>query len=186
MVAERAKPVHLRRQLQGQQEVKGVDLGEQRPFAPDVREERSLLAPNDATTLPKSLEVSTLKTGIAEVSRRPDAAQCLEHAWFKKFEAAPPPLSVGITQCLEAYAGQPELKKAVFLLIAHMCTAPALSELRAIFTHFDTLNQGSLVTSDFRDVLYKSGMTSLQVERIVHALDQEHPNCGFKRMCQCR
>ena len=112
---------------------------------------------------------------MTEVSKRPDAAACLDHAWFKKHETAPPPLSVGITQCLDAYAGQPELKKAVFLLIAHMCTAPALSELRAIFTHFDTLNQGCLVSSDFRDVLYKSGMSPLQVERIVHALDQECP-----------
>ncbi|CAE7369380.1 CPK9 [Symbiodinium natans] len=107
------------------------------------------------------------------VSKRPDAAACLEHSWFKKYEATPPPLSIGITQCLEAYAGQPELKKSIFLLIAHMCTAPALSELRAIFTHFDTLNQGCLVAADFRDVLYKSGMSSLQVERIVHALDQD-------------
>ena len=111
---------------------------------------------------------------MTKVSGRPDAAACLEHPWFKKHEAAPPPLSVGITQCLEAYAGQPELKKAIFLLIAHMCTAPALGELRSIFTHFDTLNQGSLVSSDFREVLYKSGMSSLQVERIVHALDQDH------------
>ncbi|CAK0862489.1 unnamed protein product, partial [Prorocentrum cordatum] len=49
--------------------------------------------------------------------RRPDAARCLEHRWFKRFDREPPPLSVGILQCLDAFAGQPELKKAVFLLI---------------------------------------------------------------------
>lgn len=108
-----------------------------------------------------------------DVDRRPDAAECLEHAWFKKFEEPPPPLSVGVTQCLEAYAGQPELKKAIFLLIAHMCTAPALQELRAIFTHFDTQNRGVLSCGQFRDVLQKSGMKQLQVEKIVHALDQD-------------
>lgn len=108
-----------------------------------------------------------------DVDRRPDAAQCLDHAWFTKFAGEPPPLSVGVTQCLEAFAGQPELKKAIFLLIAHMCNAPALNELRAIFTHFDTQNRGVLSCAQFRDVLQKSGMKQLQVEKIVHALDQD-------------
>ncbi|CAJ1454026.1 unnamed protein product, partial [Effrenium voratum] len=97
-----------------------------------------------------------------DVNKRPDAAGCLEHGWFKKHEATPPALSVGVTQCLEAYAGQPELKKAIFLLIAHMCTAPALGELRAIFTHFDVVNRGALSLSHFREVLFKSGMSALQ------------------------
>eukprot|EP00933_Yihiella_yeosuensis_P071088 TRINITY_DN79288_c0_g1_i1.p1 TRINITY_DN79288_c0_g1~~TRINITY_DN79288_c0_g1_i1.p1 ORF type:complete len:585 (-),score=122.13 TRINITY_DN79288_c0_g1_i1:64-1764(-) len=108
-----------------------------------------------------------------DVRIRPDAAGCLHHPWFKQFEATPPPLSVGMVQCLEAFSMQPELKKAVFLLIAHQCSAPALQELRAIFTHFDESNRGSLSTNNFQDVLIRSGMTPLQVERIIHALDKD-------------
>merc|ERR1719203_2256184 len=75
---------------------------------------------------------------------RPDAPAALAHPWFKMFESKPPPLSVGVIQCLEAYSWQPELKKSLFLLIAHQSTAPALQELRAVFTHFDVQNRGAL------------------------------------------
>mmetsp|Transcript_27579 Transcript_27579/g.87202 ORF Transcript_27579/g.87202 Transcript_27579/m.87202 type:complete len:574 (+) Transcript_27579:1-1722(+) len=104
---------------------------------------------------------------------RPDAASCLEHRWFKEFSATPPPLSVGVTQCLEAYSGQPELKKAIFLLIAHQCTKPVLTELREIFTHFDYHNRGALSTKSLREVLNYTGMNHLSVERIIHALDKD-------------
>merc|ERR1711920_402245 len=106
-------------------------------------------------------------------SKRPDAAQCLEHPWFQKFSRQPPALSVGVTQCLDAFAGQPELKKAVFLLIAHQCTVPALQELRAVFTHFDTLNRGTISAASIREVLSVGGMSHLRAARIVHALDRD-------------
>merc|ERR1711953_1120169 len=54
-----------------------------------------------------------------------------------------------------------------------MSTAPALQELRSIFTHFDTENSGSLSCASLREVLHKAGMTTFQVERIVHAMDQD-------------
>merc|ERR1719487_2011576 len=87
--------------------------------------------------------------------RRPSAADCLNHRWFLKFEAAlrPPPLSVGITQCLECYALASELKKAIYLLIAHQCSLPVLSELREVFTHLDTSNNGQLPRDELRGVL---------------------------------
>lgn len=133
------------------------------------------------------------------------------HPSFYLCQAAPPPLSVGVTQCpgskLSAWSFFVRYEKqwsnvsckalkhmlcsrkwrrslivctlsdakmtiqtslawssfqAIFLLIAHMCTAPALQELRAIFTHFDVLNRGALSLSHFREVLFKSGMASLQ------------------------
>lgn len=107
--------------------------------------------------------------------RRPDAAKCLEHCWFRKFDKKPPPLSVGVLQCLDAFAGQPELKKAVFLLIAHQCSVPprALEDLRAIFTHFDTQNRGTLSAASMREVLGLSGMSHLRAARILHALDRD-------------
>lgn len=37
-----------------------------------------------------------------DVKTRPAAPGCLEHRWFKNHEASPPPLSVGVTQCLVA------------------------------------------------------------------------------------
>jgi len=105
--------------------------------------------------------------------RRPDAAKCLEHCWFKKFDKKPPPLSVGVLQCLDAFAGQPELKKVIFLLIAHQCSVPALEDLRAIFTHFDTQNRGTLSAASVREVLGLSGMSHLRASRILHALDRD-------------
>jgi len=109
--------------------------------------------------------------------KRPLAEECLEHAWFKKFDQHLPPLSVGVTQCLEAYSVMPELKKSFFLLIAHQSTAPAqaaaLQELRAIFTHFDVRNRGALSEDNLREVLQKSGMSPIKTERIVYALDRD-------------
>jgi serine/threonine protein kinase len=105
--------------------------------------------------------------------RRPDAAKCLEHKWFKSFDRKPPPLSVGVSQCLDAFAGQPELKKAVFLLIAHQSTVPALEELRAIFTHFDTSNRGTISAASIREVLNSAGMSHLRAAKILHALDRD-------------
>lgn len=103
---------------------------------------------------------------------RPDATQCLEHAWFRGYCEVAPTLSVGVVQCVEAYARMSELKKAIFLLMAHQCAVEALLELRALFTHFDVRNQGSLSTADLKTVLMASGMGVLVAERVIHALDR--------------
>jgi len=105
-------------------------------------------------------------------SRRPYAAQCLEHPWFRQNDDVPPTLSVGVVQCVEAYMRMSELKKAIFLMIAHQCEVQAVFELRALFTHFDTRNRGSLSTEDLRQVLTASGMGHLTAERVIHALDR--------------
>jgi len=105
-------------------------------------------------------------------SRRPYAAQCLEHPWFRQNEGVPPTLSVGVVQCVEAYMRMSELKKAIFLMIAHQCEVQAVFELRALFTHFDTRNRGSLSMADLRQVLTSSGMGPLTAERVIHALDR--------------
>jgi serine/threonine protein kinase len=109
---------------------------------------------------------------LKDAKLRPDAAKCLEHPFFVKHADPPPPLSVGVTQCLDAYAGQSELKKAIFLLIAHQCTTPVVQELRAMFTHFDTNNRGTLSLVSLREVLLMSGMSQLSVARAVHSLDK--------------
>mmetsp|Transcript_42972 Transcript_42972/g.124273 ORF Transcript_42972/g.124273 Transcript_42972/m.124273 type:complete len:760 (+) Transcript_42972:101-2380(+) len=110
-------------------------------------------------------------------AQRPDSEACLNHMWFKKFEKRMPLLSVGVTQCLEAYSAMPELKKTLFLLIAHQSTAPAqaaaLQELRSVFTQFDVRNRGALSEDDLRLVLRRSGISPLKAERIVYALDRD-------------
>merc|ERR1712032_27859 len=78
----------------------------------------------------------------------------------------------GVVQCVEAYARMSELRKAVFLLIAHQCEVDALLELREIFTHFDVKNRGSLSTDALRHVLAGSGMGPLAADRVIHALDR--------------
>lgn len=137
----------------------------QEPFRPHKR-----FIDGSVSPLCKSLLEQML---IKDPRTRPDAATCLEHPWFKSFSQTPPPLSVGVTQCLEAYSGQPELKKAIFLLIAHQCTKPVLTELREVFTHFDVHNRGALTVTSFHEVLRSTGISSLQAERIVHALDKD-------------
>eukprot|EP00931_Biecheleriopsis_adriatica_P114956 TRINITY_DN90820_c0_g1_i1.p1 TRINITY_DN90820_c0_g1~~TRINITY_DN90820_c0_g1_i1.p1 ORF type:complete len:757 (-),score=158.99 TRINITY_DN90820_c0_g1_i1:41-2065(-) len=114
-----------------------------------------------------------MKMMIKRSDDRPDGAGCLAHQWFKKHEEKPPPLSVGVSQCLEAFAKQPVLKQAIFLLIAHMSKGPALKELRSIFTHFDRQNRGCLDVEDLRTVLHEAGMAPVKVERVVHAVDQD-------------
>lgn len=104
--------------------------------------------------------------------RRPDATQCLEHPWFSTVTEEAPVLSQGLVQCVEAYARMSELKKSVFLLIAHQCVVEALPALRAIFTHFDERNQGSLSSLDLKNLLIRSGLGSLQAERVIHSLDR--------------
>lgn len=108
-----------------------------------------------------------------DVSARPDAAQCLEHPWFQTYIEVPAALSVGVVQCVEAYARMSELKKAIFLLIAHQCALDAMPELRALFTHFDYRNRGTLSNSDLHHVLVESGMGGLRAERVLHALDRD-------------
>jgi hypothetical protein len=106
-------------------------------------------------------------------SMRPDAAECLNHPWFAKFHGAPQSLSVGISQTLEAYSRESELKKAIFLLMAHQCSMPALHELRAIFTHFDHSNLGVLAAQDLGELLMRSGFDGGQCNRILTALDRD-------------
>jgi len=106
--------------------------------------------------------------------QRPDAATCLEHPWFRQFEQGAPELSVGVSQALEAYSRQPELKQAIFLLMAHQFQTPVLNELREVFTHFDVHNRGCLTTDSFCEVLLSTGITPLQVQKVVHALDKDN------------
>lgn len=104
---------------------------------------------------------------------RPDAETCLLHRWFQDPSAAEdaPTLSVGVMQNVEAFARLPEMKKAIFLLIAHQSSVDALLELRALFTHFDVGNAGVLTAQDLRVTLIRGGMAPLTAERVVHALD---------------
>mmetsp|Transcript_42406 Transcript_42406/g.131278 ORF Transcript_42406/g.131278 Transcript_42406/m.131278 type:complete len:597 (-) Transcript_42406:238-2028(-) len=146
----------------------------QRELERAIREEpyrpNSRLVDGTVSPLCKSLLDQML---LKDPAARPDAAACLAHPWFRQFAETPPTLSVGVAQCLDAYSGQPELKKCIFLLIAHQCTKPVLAELREIFTHFDVQNRGCLSTASFREVLRGTGMTALQVEKVVHALDKD-------------
>eukprot|EP00913_Durusdinium_trenchii_P022720 g21336.t1 len=75
---------------------------------------------------------------------------------------------------VESYARMSELRKGIFLLLAHQYEVQksALVELRALFTHFDVRNQGCLSAQDLKGVLVKSGMGGVAAERVCHALDR--------------
>jgi len=107
-----------------------------------------------------------------DVDKRFSAAECLQHPWFQTATATPT-LSVGVVQCIEAYSRCDELKKAVFLLMAHQSALPALLELRKIFTHFDERNKGTLEAQDLRVVLRDCGCLPLVAEKIIHSLDRD-------------
>mmetsp|Transcript_24140 Transcript_24140/g.71850 ORF Transcript_24140/g.71850 Transcript_24140/m.71850 type:complete len:861 (+) Transcript_24140:54-2636(+) len=115
------------------------------------------------------------KTLDKDMNTRPDAATCLQHDWFSDhtFNSEPPALSIGVVQCMEAYARMSELKKAIFMLIACQCKVDALNELRIVFTHFDVFNRGSLSTFVVKSVLTASGMGLLSAERVIHAIDRD-------------
>jgi len=102
---------------------------------------------------------------------RLDASACLGHMWFTMADSVPPTLSVGVTQCLNAYASVAPLKKAIFHLLAHEITVPALEELRAIFMHFDTQNVGTVRVERVLEVLLRSGMAPLRASIGAHAMD---------------
>eukprot|EP00928_Gymnodinium_smaydae_P046375 TRINITY_DN30893_c0_g1_i1.p1 TRINITY_DN30893_c0_g1~~TRINITY_DN30893_c0_g1_i1.p1 ORF type:complete len:678 (-),score=155.07 TRINITY_DN30893_c0_g1_i1:59-2092(-) len=106
-------------------------------------------------------------------TKRPDASQCLSSRWFTRHEEPLRPLSVGVLQCLEAFSRQTELKKAVFLLMAHQCAYPVLLELRAIFTRFDVRNGGVLDPGDLRQVLQRSGLSTARADFILSTLDRD-------------
>eukprot|EP00434_Breviolum_minutum_P034818 symbB.v1.2.030822.t1/scaffold3511.1/size105743/1 len=109
-----------------------------------------------------------------DAALRPDATQCLEHPWFSGYSEVSPTLSVGVLQCVESYARMTELRKGIFLLLAHQYEVQksALVELRALFTHFDVRNQGCLSAQDLKGVLVRSGMGGVAAERVCHALDR--------------
>merc|ERR1712187_901750 len=77
--------------------------------------------------------------------------------------------------CLEAYASVPELRKCVLLLMAHgaSSTDPVLEELCKIFTHFDTMNRGTLNCDDVRRMLLEANMSPIKADAIVHSLDRD-------------
>jgi len=108
---------------------------------------------------------------MRKVELRPDASKCLAHTWFRVWDTKPPPLSVGVSQCLEVFSRQSELKKALFLLMARECHEPALPELQALFTHFDVQNQGRVHASDLRTVFSHCNLGLLSIERVLRALD---------------
>jgi hypothetical protein len=108
-----------------------------------------------------------------DASKRPDAAECSKHSWFENAKERAPILSVGVLQCLDVYSRLTELKKAIFLLMAHQSALPCLDELRAIFTHFDETNNGIIDADDLRFVLTESGMTPVNADRVIHALDRD-------------
>eukprot|EP00927_Polykrikos_kofoidii_P001706 TRINITY_DN10665_c0_g1_i1.p1 TRINITY_DN10665_c0_g1~~TRINITY_DN10665_c0_g1_i1.p1 ORF type:complete len:788 (-),score=136.17 TRINITY_DN10665_c0_g1_i1:54-2417(-) len=109
-------------------------------------------------------------------SKRPDAEQCLAHPWFQDPSCTETPtLSVGVMQNVEAFGRMPEIKKAIFLLIAHQCSVDALREIQALFTHFDVRNRGCLSAEDLRVVLVHGGMGPLTAERVVHTLCMKEP-----------
>jgi len=109
-------------------------------------------------------------------NKRLTAAEALEEPWFTGGDEDVPTLSVGVAQCLDAYSCMPELKKAIFLLMAHQSAEPSLEELRAIFTHFDGKNQGTLSSEDLQGILEDCGMKPVGVDRIIHALDRDNDN----------
>jgi len=108
-----------------------------------------------------------------DANSRPDAVQCLAHPWFHSRDHIPPTLGVGVVQCVEAFAKASELKQAIFVLIAYQCNVQALPELRALFTHFDSANQGTLSSGALRQVLSAANMEPLLAEQVVHALDRD-------------
>eukprot|EP00929_Paragymnodinium_shiwhaense_P119726 TRINITY_DN91625_c0_g1_i1.p1 TRINITY_DN91625_c0_g1~~TRINITY_DN91625_c0_g1_i1.p1 ORF type:complete len:769 (+),score=115.15 TRINITY_DN91625_c0_g1_i1:183-2489(+) len=108
---------------------------------------------------------------VKSVDDRPDAGTCGEMPWFHASDEETPTLSVGIIQCLEGFSRMPQLKKAIFLLIAHQCSVEATPELQAIFTHFDVSNQGRLNVDDLCKVLVRAGMQPLFAQSVAHALD---------------
>merc|ERR1712014_41738 len=101
------------------------------------------------------------------MNKRPDASECLEHPWFQDDEGEAPTLSVGVVQCLDAYSRLPELKKAIFLLMAHQSASPGLQELRAIFTHFDERNEGTLCSDGLRSVLAECNLRPAAADRVI-------------------
>jgi calcium-dependent protein kinase len=107
-----------------------------------------------------------------DVDVRPDAVQSLEHPWFVS-DVLPPTLSVGIVQCLDAYSRIPELKKDIFLLVAHVSSLPALGELRQIFTYFDESNEGTISSTDLRTVLAGASLHPVTADKVIHALDRD-------------
>jgi calcium-dependent protein kinase len=109
---------------------------------------------------------------MRNVERRPDASKCLSHPWFSIWDVQPPPLSVGVSQCLEAYSRQSELKQALFLMMARECHEPAIPELQALFTHFDVQNKGRVHEDDLRQVFSQCNLGPLSTERVLRALDR--------------
>lgn len=106
-----------------------------------------------------------------DVDERPSATFCLLHEWFAENPEPSPTASVGVVQALSAYSRCSNLKRALLFLVAYQCSVRASEELRAIFTHFDTRNRGSLDVQDLRSVLLESGMPLLLADSVVHCLD---------------
>eukprot|EP00397_Hematodinium_sp_SG-2012_P005857 GEMP01005881.1.p1 GENE.GEMP01005881.1~~GEMP01005881.1.p1 ORF type:complete len:747 (+),score=79.74 GEMP01005881.1:20-2260(+) len=109
---------------------------------------------------------------------RPTAPQCLTHKWFQAMSHQEKTLSAGIIQSLQNFNQQPELKKAVYFLVAHSCAMPQLEQIRELFTNLDETNDGTLHQATLREVLVKAGMSPHEAASIVHNMSRNANQLG--------
>jgi len=115
---------------------------------------------------------------VKSASKRPTAPTCLQHKYFSVMSTHEKTLSAGIIQSLQNFNQQPELKKAIYFLIAHSCQMPQLEQIRELFTNLDENNDGTLNQSALRDVLMKAGMETHEAASIVHNMSRNGLDLG--------
>ncbi|KAJ1418819.1 hypothetical protein B484DRAFT_333687, partial [Ochromonadaceae sp. CCMP2298] len=89
-------------------------------------------------------------------TRRPSAAQALEHPWFKLMreeQAGNTQESLNTINSLHTYVRRTSLAKIIRDVVAHSLLPEQIADLRAEFVRFDISHTGDITTEDLKTVL---------------------------------
>lgn len=106
---------------------------------------------------------------LCKESRRPTAAQALEHPWLRRSPRALP--SLPLVRSLINSARAPASRRACLVAVAWSLPTEAEESFRAAFHALDRDGDGVVSASDLRQVMLLTGRGHVEVEEIIAALD---------------
>lgn len=112
---------------------------------------------------------------IKNPSIRPSARRILTHPWFQNASGQREYLTPEISQNLQRYMRQSNLRNALVNMMVHQLsvTAPQVQKLGNLFRSLDKDNNGVLTISELSEGLKAAGWKPWDVNRIASALDMD-------------
>ena len=112
-------------------------------------------------------------------NHRPTADEALHLPWMQKdFDNIVPELDLmdRVQASMQAFASYGALKKLALMVIAHKSTSEEIGFLRKLFTKYDTLKNGVITFSEFKDALVDYNYSKEELIRMFEGIVREKVN----------